>query len=100
MDGKGHRVQIALEVKASFLDETFVFRVMRHREEKLSAVRLADPAKVGVGKGVGAGQQACRFRRSVFSQLDGESYRRRYNYNCQNDGESASNSHEMRSGMK
>src|ERR1700686_1741987 len=29
MDGEGDRVQIPLEVKASFLDELFVFRVVR-----------------------------------------------------------------------
>jgi hypothetical protein len=36
----------------------------------------------------------------VFSQLDGESHRRSHNHDRQGDGESASNSHAMRSGMK
>ena len=105
MNGEGYCIQIALEVKASFLDEALVFRIVRDRivrsrEEKLSAVRLASPSQVGVHKGVRAGQQPRWFRGSVFSQLDGESHRRSYNHERQSEGESASNSHEMRSAIK
>jgi hypothetical protein len=39
VDGEGHRIQVALEVEASFLYEALVFRIVRDRKQKLSAVR-------------------------------------------------------------
>ncbi len=96
MDGEGHRVQIALEVEAGFLDEALVLRIVRDREERLSAVGLAHPAKVGIHKGVGARQQPRRFRRGVLAQLDGKRDCRADNHNRQRDGEGASYSHEER----
>jgi hypothetical protein len=80
MDGEGCRIQIALEVKASFLDEAFVFRIVRDRKQELSAVCLAGPDKVAIHEGVSAGQKPRRFRRSVFSQLDSQRHRRSHNY--------------------
>ena len=96
MDGEGHRVQIALEVEPGFLDEPVVFGIVRDWEERLSAVDLAYPAKVGVHKGVGARQQPRRFRRGVLAQLDGKRHCRTDNHNRQRDGEGASYSHEVR----
>ena len=101
MDSERCRLQIALEIKASLLDEAFVFGIVRDRVvsggKKLSPVRSAGPAKIGVHEGVGSGQQPRRFRRSVLAQLDGNGHRCRYYDKPQSDRESASNSHEVRS---
>ena len=104
MDGKGRRVQIALEVKASFLNEAVVFCIVRNRVvprgKKLPAIRFAGPHKIGVHESVGAGQQPRRFWRRVLSQLDGKCHGRGHDYQRQCYGESASNSHAMRSDVE
>src|SRR5579862_2962964 len=55
MDREGYRIQVALEVEAGFLDEALVFRIVRNRKQKLSAIRLAGPTEVGIDKAISAG---------------------------------------------
>jgi len=96
MDRERGGIQIALEVKPSFLDEALVFRVVRDWKQKLSAVCGTSPPKIGIYERIRARQQPRGFRWSNLSQLNRDRNRRSHDHHCQNDGESAPYSHEMR----
>ena len=100
VNGEGGGLEIALEVETGILDEAVVFGIVGDGKEELAAVGFAGPAEVGVDEGVGAGQESRGFRGSLLAQLDGEDHRGNDNHERQGNGESASNSHELRSGMK
>ena len=98
MGGKGYRLEVSLEFETRLLDEPLIFWIVRNRRQR-AGTDPPEPAKVGVKKGVSPGQKPRRFRRSALSQLDGDRQRGGHNHDRQSDGQSASNSHEIGSGV-
>jgi hypothetical protein len=78
MDGKGDRLQVALEVEPGFLDELLVLGVVRDRREWLSGIGFSHPTVVPIEKAVCAGKKPRGFGRSVLAELDGKHQRRGY----------------------
>ena len=100
MHSNGHRVHIALEIEAGLLDKAVILWIANDERQGVPLIRLARPAEIQVEERVSAGQEPGRFGRSVLSQLDGNNHRRGDENDRQNQGERASNSHEMWSGQK
>ena len=75
MNGKRSLVQVALELKARFLDELLVFRIVGNVRQMAGDVGAAHPLQIDVKVAIRAGQQAGRFGRGMLAQR-----------NCQRDG--------------
>ena len=99
VNSKRHRVEIALVVKAGFLNELLVFWIVVDRVKRLAA-GLPNPAVIDVQKSVRSRQEPGWLWWRMLSQLDGKYYGPGDNHNRQNDRESASYSHEMGLGLK
>ena len=98
MHRKRGLVEIALELESGCIDESLIVRVVRDGR-KLSRIEGSYPAQVYVEETVGAGKQARRFRRCMFSKLNDDEDRRRDRNHDQQNGERASNPHGERSEM-
>src|SRR5579862_8101737 len=96
VDRKCHGFEVALVVKPGFLDEPLIVRIVRDREERLPAIRFANPAQIGVQERVRPGQEPRRFGRCVLAQLHGYGQHRPYDYDPESNRKSASDSHGMR----
>jgi hypothetical protein len=99
VDGEGSFLKIALELETGCLNETLVFRIVADRGQFFARVRSPYPAEIYVDKSVAPRQQTSGFGRSTLAELYGENQRRGDQQDHQDDGESAPNSHGMRSGM-
>ena len=95
VNGKRHRVEVALVVKSGFLNELLVLRIVVDGVKRLAA-DLPDPAVIDVQKSVRSRQEPGWLGWRMLAQLDGKYNRRGDNHDRQDDRESASNSHEMR----
>jgi hypothetical protein len=100
MHRKGSRLQIALELNPGGLNEALVLRIVRNGWQSIAPGCFPRPPQIRIKERVGSGQQPGRLRRRLFAELHRQSDGSPHNYDRQKNGESASNSHGMRSGLK
>jgi hypothetical protein len=78
---KGCTIEVAFKLKAGFLDEAFVFGIVRNWRQLLYCIQTPKPAQVDIEERVAAGQEAGWFGGSMFPQLYDDHDRRGHQHN-------------------